>query len=105
MLLANVVMKLVSKFLNCLNMKLSVPIWIMILQIICVVFMVTAHKSMINREDKAKLVLEEQKRAIRFKEFYITNFINITNKLADDYSLDQKDIIVLSNSTMRGKYD
>lgn len=105
MIIINMIVKMASKATKFLNIEFSIPLWIVILQILCAIFMVGAYRYSNNKRINEVAIIKEQTRAIRFKEFYVTNFINITNRLSGDYSLNQKDVTILSNSIMWGKYD
>lgn len=105
MIIADLVVKIASRMTAFLNIKFSVPLWIFMLQIICAIIMIVSHRYVNDNRINKLAFLKEQERAVKFKEFYITNFINITNRLSLDYGLDQQDIIILSNSIIWGKYD
>lgn len=105
MIIINIIVKIASKAAKFLNIEFSIPLWIVLLQIVCAIFIVVAYRHPNSKNINESVMLKEQARAIRFKEFYITNFINITNRLSGDYNLNQKDVTILSNSIMWGKYD
>lgn len=105
MIIMNIVAKIISKMVEFLNIKFSMPLWIVMLQIMITIFIAGVYKYSNNKHVNETAFIKEQERAVRFKEFYITNFINITNKLSTDYGLSQQDIIILSNSVIWGKYD
>lgn len=105
MIVTNIIGKIAMKAVKFLNIEFSVPLWIVILQVVCAIFMVGAYRYSNNKRSAEIAIIQEQEKAVKFKEFYITNFINVTNRLSGDYSLNQKDITILSNSIMWGKYD
>lgn len=105
MIIINMIVKIASKMAKFLNIEFSIPLWIVVLQIVGTIFIVVAYRSSNSKNMNEVAIIKEQTRAIRFKEFYVTNFINITNRLSGDYNLNQKDVTILSNSIMWGKYD
>lgn len=105
MIITDIIGKIALKAVKVLNTEFSVPLWIIVLQVVCAICMVGAHRYSNNKRIDEIAIIREQEKAIKFKEFYITNFINVTNRLSGDYSLNQKDVTILSNSIMWGKYD